>query len=78
MSSIPLPPSLDKSLHTLDREVEAVAALSPEQRLNVLAGVCKTSLQILKLNKNKVKLLTHRDPWPESTIVALKRLHVRT
>lgn len=69
-----LPPSLDKSRHDLAEEVAFAKSLTPEQRLEVLAKVCRANLELLKLNKNADRLLKSRDPVPASTAKAFKRL----
>jgi hypothetical protein len=69
-----LPPALDKSRHSIDEEVAFARSLSPEQRLGVLAAVCRADLQLLLLNRHRERLLAHRDPVPSSTVAAFRRL----
>ncbi len=72
--AISLPRSLQKELHTVEKEVAHVKDLTPEERLHLVALVCQASLKILKLNPLQEKVLAMRDPLPESTIAALHRL----
>jgi len=69
-----LPPALDKSRHNLAEEVAVAKSLTPEQRLEVLAKVCRADLALLRLNKHADRLLKTRDPVPASTVGAFKRL----
>lgn len=71
---ITLPPSLDKDLHTLEEEVAFARSLSPQQRLQVLAQVCRASETLLRLNPKRERVLALRDPLPASTVEALARL----
>ncbi len=72
-----LSPSLDRSRHSLTDEVAFARSLSPEERLVVLAQVCKSSYELLKLNRHRERLLTVRDPVPPSTLAAWRSLSVR-
>lgn len=74
MVNISLPPALDKKRHPISEEVAFSRSLTPEQRLEILAKVCRADLEILKLNGHKQELLRNRDPLPPSTITALERL----
>jgi hypothetical protein len=69
-----LPPSLDKDRHTVAEEVAPVRALTPEQRLVLVASVCRSALALLNLNPKRDRLLALRDPVPASTRAAWKRL----
>ena len=72
--SFKLPPSLDRNLHTLQQETAFARALTPEQRLAVVALVCRAAAQTLALNAKRELLLAYRDPLPASTLAALRRL----
>lgn len=74
MSDKGLPPALDKSRHDLTEEVGFAKSLTPKQRLEVLAKVCRSDLELLKLNEHADRLLKERDPVPPSTVKAFKRL----
>ncbi len=75
--SLTLPPSLNRSLHTLARETAFAQALTPEQRVAVVALVCRAAVRVLALNTRAEQLLAQRDPLPASTIAALQRLRER-
>ncbi|MCB9670190.1 MAG: hypothetical protein H6734_12005 [Alphaproteobacteria bacterium] len=72
-----LPPSLDRSRHTIDDEVAFARSLTPEERLAVVARVCRAAWHVLELNPNRDRILRERDPLPESTRAALARLRSR-
>jgi len=72
-----LPVSLRKDLNTLDEEVSWARSLSPEERLRVVAALCKDTLILLRMNPNAQRVLEMRDAVPASTVAALKRLRVR-
>ena len=72
-----LPPSLDRNLHTLERETAFAQALTPEQRVAVVALVCRAAMHVLALNTRAEQLLAQRDPLPASTLAALQRLRER-
>jgi len=69
-----VPPALDKSLHTLREEVAYARALSPSQRLAIVAKVCRADMQVLAMNRHRERILASRDPAPQSTVAALRRL----
>lgn len=73
--AIVLPPSLDKERHPLEEEVAFARALSPEERLRIVAMVCRSALHALILHPKRDVVLRTRDPVPESTRRALRRLH---
>lgn len=72
--AIVLPPSLDKRIHTVDAEVVHARSLTPEERLVLVARVCRATMHLLNLNEKRDRILRMRDPVPESTRVAWKRL----
>jgi hypothetical protein len=71
---IQLPPSLDRSIHTVEREVERMRSLTPEQRLEIVAKVCRAAALQLAMHPRREAVLASRDPIPESTRIALRRL----
>jgi hypothetical protein len=75
MTRISLPPSLDASKYTISKEVAFARSLTPEQRLVILARVCRASRKILELNTKRDWVMKQEDPLPASTIAAIKRLH---
>ncbi|MCB9695044.1 MAG: hypothetical protein H6736_24840, partial [Alphaproteobacteria bacterium] len=48
-----------------------------EERLAVVARVCRAAWHVLELNPNRDRILRERDPLPESTRAALARLRSR-
>lgn len=70
-----LPPSLDASRHTVAEEVAYARSLTPEQRLEVVARVCRAAAALLAMHPKRERVLALRDPVPESTRIAWKRLH---
>lgn len=72
-----LPPSLDRTRRTIADEVAWARTLTPEQRLGVLASLCRDAMKLLALNDKRDRVLTLRDPVPESTKLALQRLRKR-
>lgn len=75
--SFTLPRSLDKRLHSVEHEVAFARSLTPEERLEVVASVCRSALGVLNMHSRRDHVLQHRDPMPESTLRALERLRER-
>lgn len=73
---ITLPPSLDRTRHTLAEEVAFARSLTVEQRVQVVALVCRAALQVLNLNPKREQVMASRDPFPASTQAALQRLRL--
>ena len=71
---ITLPPSLDRNVHSLAEEVAFARSLTPEQRLQVVALVCRAAIQLLNLNPKREQVMALRSSLPESTLAALERL----
>lgn len=69
-----LPRSLNKALHPLEEEVAPARALTPEERLRIVALVCRSALCVLNMHPKRDLLLKMRDPVPPSTREALHRL----
>lgn len=68
-----LPPSLRKELHPVEDEVAWARSLTPEQRLIVVAVLCRDSVILLNMNERREAVLASRDPVPPSTTAALAR-----
>jgi hypothetical protein len=69
-----LPPSLRRELHTVEDEVAWARGLTPEERLRVVAAVCRDAVTLLNMNPEAERVLALRDPVPASTAAALRRL----
>ena len=69
-----LPPSLDRDLHTLEEECAQAMRLTPEQRLELVARLSETAWSQVLAHTQRERLLSLRDPLPESTLAALRRL----
>lgn len=72
--SLVLPRSLDKNLHTVREEVAYARSLSPEERLRLVAMVCRSTLRVLDMHPQRDRILGMRDLVPRSTREALRRL----
>jgi hypothetical protein len=49
--------------------------LSPEQRLRVVAALCRDVVVLLSMNPKGAAVLQMQDPLPDSSIRAWRRLH---
>jgi hypothetical protein len=67
---------LDRARHRVEDEVAWARTLTPEQRLDVVASLCRDAVQLLLLNDKRERVLSLRDPVPESTTRALARLRM--
>lgn len=74
--AIKLPPSLQKERHPLRDEVAWARSLSPEERLIIVAMLCRDAVTLLQMNSKRERVLELRDPVPQSTRVALARLRL--
>lgn len=72
-----LPPSLRRELHPIEEEVAWARGLSPEERLAVVALLCRDNVTLLNMNPRRERVLEMRDPVPPSTVAALARLRSR-
>jgi len=72
--AIELPPSLDKAIHTLEKECAYAKSLTPQERLEVVAQCSAAAWSQVLAHTQRERLLALRDPLPESTLAALKRL----
>ena len=59
------------------REATRYIDMPDEQRLGHLAAACRAAARLLALRADRQRALAHRDPLPESTILALARLRAR-
>ncbi len=75
--AIQLPPSLRRELHSIDEEVAWAKGLNPEERLAVVALLCRDSVTLLNMNPRRDRVLEARDAVPESTVAAYARLRDR-
>jgi hypothetical protein len=76
--AIVLPPSLMRDRHPVSEEVAWARSLTPEQRLEVVAMLCRDTVKLLALNPKRDRVLSMRDPVPDSTVRALARLRRAT
>lgn len=72
--AIQLPPSLRRELHSIEEEVAWAKGLKPEDRLAVVALLCRDSVTLLNMNPRRDRVLEARDPVPPSTAAAFARL----
>jgi len=56
------------------REAEAYRRLTVEARWHATAAACRGAARQLRQRADRERLLEYRDPLPESSIVALRRL----
>ena len=59
---------------TLEQEVAPYRAMSVEERGQLLAAACRASARMLRSRPDRERVLSLRDPVPESTRLALVRL----
>lgn len=74
---ISLPPSLDRTLHSVAEEVAPYVGMTAEERLAIVAALSRDSITLLNMNPHRDEILAMRDEVPESTRRALKRLHAQ-
>ena len=72
-----LPPSLQRERHPLSEEVAWAKQLTPEERLAVVAALCRDTITLLQMNDRRDLILAMRDPVPESTVRAFARLRLK-
>jgi hypothetical protein len=77
MTLLRLPPSLDRTRHTIDDEVARMRGLTPEEQLVIVGHVCRAALRVLAINPKWERVLAWRDDVPESTKRAWKRLRTQ-
>ena len=63
-------------LHPLEVEVAWARAQTPEQRLKIVAALCRDTITLLNMNPHRDAVLAMREPLPESTVRALARLRI--
>ena len=56
------------------QETAQARQMTPDQRVAVLAAVCRSSARLLAMNDRRDYVLTHPDPVPQSSLDALARL----
>jgi hypothetical protein len=56
------------------REAADYRGLSPVERLRLTAIACRGAARQLASRPDRLRILAHRDPLPNSTVVALERL----
>jgi hypothetical protein len=71
---ISLPPSLQKDRHPVSEKVAWARTLTPEERLAVVAMLCRDTVTLLQMNPKQARVHPLQDPVPESTRIALTRL----
>lgn len=74
--ALTLPPSLQRERHSVAEEVAWAKRLTPEERLAVVAMLCRDAVTLLMMNPHRDRVLASRDPVPESTKQAFARLRI--
>jgi hypothetical protein len=59
---------------SVEREASAYLTLTPEQRWRATAAACRSAARQLASRQDRSRLLEYRDPLPDSSIIALRRL----
>jgi hypothetical protein len=65
------------SVLDLETEVAPYRAMTPEQRGEILARVCRDALELVRSRSDAERVMAFSDPLPESTRAALRRLRAR-
>lgn len=60
-----------------EREAQFYRALSADQRVELLAAVCRAGAELLRSRPDAERAAQYRDPLPESTLRALERLRAQ-
>lgn len=55
-------------------EAEPYRGMTPEERGAKMAAACRAAAKLLRAREDRAVVLAYRDPLPESTVLALKRL----
>jgi hypothetical protein len=58
----------------VEREAQPYRDLTPEQRWRATAAACRAAARQLAQRADRQRLLDYRDPLPESSVIALRRL----
>jgi hypothetical protein len=69
-----LPPWVVDNRTAVAREAQGFRALTPEQRWRAVAAACRGAARQLARRADRRRLLDYRDPLPESSVLALRRL----
>lgn len=59
---------------SVEREAAPYRTLTPEQRWHATAAACRSAARQLAIREDRARLLEYRDPLPESSALALRRL----
>lgn len=58
-------------------EAEPYRDMTPQQRATIMAMACRAAVRLLQSRIDRDRVLRHRDPLPQSTVVAMERLRNR-
>lgn len=73
---IVLPPSLRSDLHPIEEEVREYRGMPLPEKLRILDALCRDAIVQLAMQPDARRLLDWQAPLPESTVAALRRLHL--
>jgi hypothetical protein len=71
---MPLPKWMVDDRTSIEREAAPWRGRSPEEHARATAAACRAAARQLALRPDRERLLAYRDPLPQSTRVALRRL----
>ncbi len=74
MTRIALPPWVVDNRTAVAREAEPYRGQTREQRSRALAAACRAAAKQLAARADRQRLREYRDPLPQSSVVALRRL----
>jgi hypothetical protein len=74
MNRTALPPWVVDNRTAVAREAAPYRGLTPEQRSRALAAACRAAARQLAARPDRQRLLEYRDPLPETSVAALRRL----
>lgn len=60
----------------VQREAAPYRGLTPEQRAQAVAAACRAAARQLAERPDRQRLVEYRDPLPESSVAALRRLRM--
>lgn len=69
-----LPKWVTDNATSLREEAAPYIALTPEQRVSLLAAACRAGMRLLRARSDAASILEHSDPLPASSEQALARL----
>jgi hypothetical protein len=55
-------------------ETRRLSAMTPDERLAIVAALCSAGAKLLSMNDRRELILAHEEPLPASTLRALERL----